>query len=207
MSGAPRFRPSPRRPSALSARAFEDLRFIRSTMERAASFTAVPGWGGVCMGVVALAATPVAGSAATPASWLATWVTAAVLAALVGGLEMARKLAVHRTVLIGGLRAPGWRFVASLVPGLFAGVCLTVALWRAGSAELLPGTWLLCYGLAVVAAGAVSIPPVKGMGLAFLALGAAALIAPASWGDLFMAAGFGGLQVGFGAWIARRSRG
>ncbi len=37
-----------------------------------------------------------------------------------------------------------------------------------------------------------------------LALGAAALAAPAGWRDAWMAAGFGGLHIGFGAVITRR---
>jgi hypothetical protein len=41
------------------------------------------------------------------------------------------------------------------------------------------------------------------MGGAFIALGALAFMAPAGWGDLFMAAGFGALHVGFGIAIAR----
>jgi hypothetical protein len=40
-----------------------------------------------------------------------------------------------------------------------------------------------------------------------MALGAAALAAPAGWGDAFLAAGFGGLQIGFGVYIARRHGG
>ncbi|MFZ5784854.1 MAG: hypothetical protein ACOY3Y_00295, partial [Acidobacteriota bacterium] len=69
---------------------------------------------------------------------------------------------------------------------------------------LLPALWLLLYGVAVIAAGAHSVPPVPIMGACFLGLGALALAAPLRWGDALLAAAFGGLHIGFGAWIARR---
>ena len=47
-------------PVAIDDHARDNLRFIRETMERAASFTAVPGWGGVAMGITALGAAAVA---------------------------------------------------------------------------------------------------------------------------------------------------
>src|SRR5205807_838235 len=100
----------PRAPIPIDARAADHLRYIRETMERAAEFTAVPGWGGVAMGVTALMAAWAASRQTTPRAWLA--------------------------------------------------LCLML-------------------------------------------LGAAALLAPPVWGDAFMAAGFGVVQIGFGWWIAR----
>jgi hypothetical protein len=73
--------------------------------------------------------------------------------------------------------------------------------------RVLPGMWLLLYGLGITTAGAFSIRAVPLMGLGFIILGAAALFIPALDGDLMMALGFGGLQVGFGLLIARRHGG
>ena len=56
----------------------------------------------------------------------------------------------------------------------------------------------------MVTGGAFSARVVPLMGLCFMALGAIALLGPASWGNLLMALGFGGLHIGFGWIIARR---
>src|ERR671914_1353628 len=86
-------RPVPPEPSspALHARAMDNLSFIRSTMERATAFTAVPGWGGVAMGLTALAATALASRSSGPSEWLAVWLSAASLALAIGGGTMVLK--------------------------------------------------------------------------------------------------------------------
>src|SRR3954451_9333666 len=76
---------------ALHARAMDNLSFIRQTMERATAFTAVPGWGGVGMGVLALGASAVASTRISPREWLIAWLGTAVVALTLGGWTMATK--------------------------------------------------------------------------------------------------------------------
>jgi len=42
------------------------------------------------------------------------------------------------------------------------------------------------------------------LGAACMTLGVAAFVSPPTWGHLYLAAGFGALQIGFGIVIARR---
>ena len=186
---------------ALHARAMDNLSFIRRTMERATAFTAVPGWGGVGMGALALAAAAFAPSRPTTFDWLATWVVAAVAALTLGGWTMAAKARRAGTTVFS---YPGRRFVLSYVPPLMVGALLTAALVRAGLYHALPGTWLLLYGTGVVTGGAFSVRVVPLMGLCFMGLGVLALFGPAAWGNPLMAVGFGGLHILFGLIIARR---
>ena len=50
-----------REPIPIDARAADHLRYIRETMESAAEFTAVPGWGGVLIGLSACVAAALSG--------------------------------------------------------------------------------------------------------------------------------------------------
>jgi hypothetical protein len=178
----------------------DNLSFIRRTMERATAFTAVPGWGGVAMGVIALGAAGLAWGRPR-GEWLVTWLLAAVLALAAGGWAMVRKARLGGTSVFS---YSGRRFVLSYVPPIVVGALLTVVLVRAGLYTALPGTWLLLYGTGVVTGGAFSVRIVPIMGICFMALGAAALLGPPGWGDPLLAAGFGALHVVFGLVIARR---
>lgn len=191
---------------SLEGRALDDLGFIRATMERAAAHTAVPDWGGVWMGLTALIAGPFAIQAPTAGRWFTVWAATAIVAGSIGVWEMFRRARIEGVSLFHGA---GSRFAKALAPGLITGMLLTLALRAVGSLELLPGVWLLCYGTAVVGAGAYSIRAVRTMGLSFMLLGGASLIgvvfAPGHRvvGDAFMMAGFGVLHVVFGLVIAR----
>jgi hypothetical protein len=181
--------------------ALDSLRFIRQTMENASSFTAVPGWGGVAMGALGLAGAPLAARTSSPAGWLAVWISVATAALGIGGWAMDRKA---RRAGVRVSKGAGRRFVLSLTPPIVAGALLTTVLYQTGAFALVPGTWLLLYGVGVVTAGAFSVRPVPFMGLTFMALGATALFAPASWSPWLMATGFGGVHVAFGLLIARK---
>jgi hypothetical protein len=199
---AARLRPLP--PHSLHERAAEDLEFIRDAMERSGSFTAVPGRGGMAMGGLALVTAGAARSAPGPGSWLAIWMAAALVAIALGLWTMRAKAAREGVALLAG---PGRRFLLCLGPALVTGALLTAGLARADAFELLPATWLLCYGAGVVSAGAFSIPIVPATGAAFLGLGALALAAPGSWGDALLALGFGGVHLFSGFLVARHHGG
>ena len=190
-----------RRPVPIDAHAAENLRFIRETMESAGSFTAVPGWGGVVMGVTALGAAIVAAQQTTAPRWLLTWIIEAVLAFAVAACAVAWKARAAGIPLVTG---PGRKFALSFAPPILVGALLTVVLYQAGLMSAIPGTWLLLYGAAVVTAGAFSIRVVPLMGLCFMVLGAVALFTPESWSHWLMGGGFGALHIVFGLVIARR---
>jgi hypothetical protein len=181
--------------------ALENLRFIRETMERSASFTGVPGWGGVVMGVTALAAAVLAARQPTVGAWLTTWLMEAALAIVIGAWAVSVKARAANLPLLSGAAR---KFALSLSPPFVAGVLLTSALYRTGHIAPLPGVWLLLYGAGIVTGGAFSVRIVPVMGMCFMAVGAVALFSPASWGNVWLAAGFGGLQIVFGIIIARR---
>jgi hypothetical protein len=193
----------PARPAPLAEHASDSLRFIRRTMERSASFTAVPGWGGVAMGATAAVAAGVAAIQVSPQRWLAVWLVEAVVALAIGLWSIHRKTARVGMPLAS---QPARRFALGLAPAFIAGAVLTGALVGAGRIDLLPGVWLLLYGAGVASGGAHSVPAVPAMGAAFMALGTVALAVPA-WHDALLAAGFAGLHAGFGVYIARRHGG
>jgi hypothetical protein len=188
-------------PIPIDARAADHLRYIRETMESAAEFTAVPGWGGVAMGATALAAAFLASRQTSPRAWLAVWLAEVFVAVAIAAPAAATKARRANSSIF---RGPGRKFVLSFAPPIIVGGLLTLALFQAGAFAVLPGVWLLLYGTAIATGGAFSVRAVPIMGLCLMALGSGALFAPAAWGNVFMAAGFGLVQIGFGIWIALR---
>ena len=130
------------------------------------------------------------------------WLADAAVAAAIAMVTMAIKARRQGTPLSSA--APAHRFALAYVPPLVAGMVLTPVFATMGLTARLPGCWLLLYGTAVATGGAFSVRVVPLMGLCFMTLGAVAFTAPSGWGHWLMAAGFGGLHIGFGYLIARR---
>ncbi|MDQ1707181.1 MAG: hypothetical protein QOJ88_392 [Pyrinomonadaceae bacterium] len=193
--------PQTEEPPALHERAMDNLKYIRETMERATAFTGISGWGQVAIGITALAASFLSAQQKSFKNWLAVWMAEAVVALLLAGWSIDRKARAAKLPLLSG---PGRKVAFSLSPPIFAGLIITVALYRAGLTDVIPGLWLLLYGTGVVTGGMFSVSVVPIMGLCFMALGAIAFFAPVNFVDWFMAAGFGGLHIVFGVIIARR---
>ena len=183
----------------MHAHAMDNLRYIRETIERAGSFTAVPGIGGMLMGSTALAAAWVASHQGQGTVWLAIWLGEALVALAIGIVGAELKSRRARLALLSG---PGRKFVAGFAPAMAAGGLLTAVLFRSGATGLLPGTWMLLYGAGVVSGGGASVRVVPLMGACFMGLGAVALFWQGIPPDAMLAVAFGGLHIVFGTIIA-----
>src|SRR5207237_7595580 len=87
---------------SMNERAVENLRYIRETMERAGSFTAVPGWGGILMGVSALLTALISSRLPSRDLWFAAWLAEAVLTLAIGGWAVAQNAKAAREPLLYG---------------------------------------------------------------------------------------------------------
>jgi hypothetical protein len=188
-------------PAPIHEHALSNLRYIREAMERAGSFTSIPGWGGVAVGLTAIATAAVSHPFAGTRRWLLAWLACALLSAVIAAVAMFRKA---RRANISFTGTPSRRFFTSYLAPIAAGAALTYVLGHSALYAVLPAAWLLLYGASFVSSGAYSIPVVPVMGICFMVLGVAACFVPVSAGNALLGAGFGGLHVGFGVMIARR---
>ena len=187
-------------PLPLHERAFDNLRFIRETMERATAFTAISGQGYVLVGASAAVAAAVAAAQPTPERWVGVWIVELILAGLIAVGMTARKA---RALDVPLRSHTGRKLILAFAPPMAVGAVLSVALFLRGDIGLLPGTWLGLYGAGVMTGGAYSVRVIPLMGAGFIALAAVALLTPLS-GDLLLGLGLGALHILFGLIIWRR---
>jgi hypothetical protein len=185
---------------ALHERAADDLRYIRKTMERATSFTAISGVGYILMGVTAILAAWIASRQGSPEAWLGVWTVELLVAGSIAVGMSARKAHAQGERMRS---YAGRKLLLAFAPPMAVGGLLTLAAYVAGDTALIPGIWLALYGTGVMTGGAYSVRVIPLMGAAFIGLAAVALLTPVS-GDLLLALGLGGLHIVFGAVIWRR---
>lgn len=186
-------------PVNIGDRAIDNLQFIRETMERSTVFTSVPGYGGIFMGVTAIAAAVIANFQPVIRDWLTVWLVEAFLAAGIGSFAIWQKSKITKTSL---LSAPAKKFALGFLPPILCAVFITFGLWRFGDFEAMIPIWILLYGAAVVCGGANSVKVVPLAGWCFIALGAVAFFLPAGLGNTMMGLSFGVLHIIFGAVVA-----
>lgn len=187
---------------SIQEHAYENLRVIRDAMERAGSFTSIPGWGGFIIGLTALGAAYVgAGRVTEPRAWLNIWLIEAGVASVIGAVTIWLKWRRAATPFMSGAAK---RFFISYFAPMIAGAILTATIAHRGAFDVLPSLWLLLYGTAFVSSGAFSIRVIPVMGLCYMALGVFAAMVRLPVGNIILGAGFGLLHVVFGLIIARR---
>jgi hypothetical protein len=169
---------------------------------------AVPGMAGIVMGGIGIIATIIASLPGGAEHWLQIWLIAAAIAFALGGAMMARQAAQRGHARYLG---PVRKFILCLCPALLAGAVLTFVLWEAGTQRLIPGTWLLLYGCAVLSASTVTIASTMRllciMGALFVGLGLLAFKLPPAFHTVILGLGFGALHTIFGALIGHLSHG
>jgi hypothetical protein len=187
----------------LDSHAAATLRYIRASMEGAASFV-VPGSAGIVLGMFGLLATALSSAPGLREYWLAIWLLVSCAGAAVGSILLVRKSSLRGLRLMD---TPIRRFALCLVPSLAAGVILTAVLWSLQANHAIPGMWLLLYGSALISASSVTTRTIGTLGALFAGFGLLAFALPDRLQVLVLGAGFGGLHIIFGIIIGRVGHG
>ena len=174
-------------------------------MERGALFTAVPGLGGMAMGILGLAAAAVAARQPTPEALAGRLAWAPRSSPLPSGVAAIWRKASRAGVRLTGSLARS--FGVAVIAPIAAGAGITYALWSTRTFTAMPPVWLLLYGAGVLAGGAFSVPAVRIVGALFMLLGFAAALTPPAFGNAWLGVGFGALQLTGGIYIARHHGG
>ncbi len=186
--------------TSLHNHALGHLGYIRRTIESSVSFTAIPGRAVALVGFTAIVAAWFASKAQTDFQWLITWLAEAAVAFVTGSYAMVQKARLADVSLLCGA---GRRFLLSLSPPIAVAAILTAVFYHHDLFHIMPGMWLLLFGVGVMSAGVFSVRPVPLMGFVFMLCGVLTYVFPAAWSDAMMAIGFGFVLIIFGLVIAK----
>ena len=171
----------------------QTLAVIRTLMERSTRYTNLSGHAGVAAGVLALLGCALRVWLHTPflVTWLGVLVAACAATALFTAL-MAR-----------ANREPLWTrqartAVLALSPALFVALVLTAVLARVGQEALLPGIWMLMWGVGALAMSFFTPRVISLLGITFLVAGTFTLSVQPVHDALSMGMTFGLIHLAYG---------
>jgi hypothetical protein len=188
----------------------EDLREIRSLMERSARFISLSGLSGICAGIFALLGAfltwqhfhltsfnsePIYRGAQENLSFMTLVASAVLLLSVLGGILFTSRNAKKKGQKFWDVNSQ--HLVINLaLPLIAGGLFCFMLLYRAP--ELVPAAMLIFYGLALLNASKFTLPDIRYLGISEIILG---LICGmfTGYGLLFWALGFGILHIVYGA--------
>lgn len=192
----------------------ENLRIIRSLMERSTKYSTFSGVSGILAGIYAIGGALIQRFALPPASKNQTLFLCNWLAVVALTLATDFFLTKRRAPLVGKTISSqlGKQMILAAGPALGLGVLLTLYFARTARLEDVYPFWMLAYGIAVCAVGLFSQKEVSRLGAAFLVAGAATLliqmfVPPAvaqELGWVMMAVAFGGFHIVYGIAVSRK---
>lgn len=171
----------------------QTLETIRTLMERGTRYTNLSGHAGIAAGLCALVGCGLRHWLHTP--FVATWLGVLVAASAATAFFTARMAA--------GNGEPLWTRQArtvtlALAPSLTTALILTAVLSRVGEQPLLPGIWMLLWGVGALAISFFTPRVMSALGITFMAAGAAALLSPPASDVLSMGLTFGLIHLVYG---------
>ncbi len=198
--------PEPNQNNLPIAEAYENLRVIRSVMERSTKHSTLSGFSGILVGIWAILGTIATNYTLATFAYHPNYnnelLTLASVWIAVLGISIATDFIFtkSRAVRVGKqvFSKLGIQMVRAASPAFIT--CLLLSAYCAYNhfIGLLWPIWMLCYGIAICAVGQFSVREVNWLGWGFIAIGAIALALPQTLGLILLAIGFGGLHFIYG---------
>jgi len=171
----------------------ETLSVIRTLMERGTRYTNLSSHAGLAAGTLTLFGCALRLNLNTP--FLPTWI--GVLIAACAAIVFFTAEMAHDN------GEPFWTrqaqtVVLALTPAFVAALVLTVVLPRVGQERLLPGVWMLLWGVGALAMSFFTPRVISLLGLSFMAAGALTLFYNPGHDALLMGLTFGAMHLAYG---------
>jgi hypothetical protein len=175
----------------------QTLSVIKTLMERGTRYTNVSGHAGMAAGFLTLVGCALRIWWRTP--FMSTWM-GVLLAACGATVYFTNEMARSNGEPLWTRQAK--TVISALMPAFISALVLTFVLARIGQEALLPGIWMLLWGVGALAMGFFTPRIMWLLGLTFMGAGIATLIAPPANDAWTMGLTFGMIHLVYGAVVA-----